>query len=233
MCFKNGYFLQMDLLGTKKMMRNLESKKFFEKINRFDGLVNDVANKHSVSNVCFISDTVFVTVDDDLGSLKRLIDFSRSMIEDGLAQSFPLRGSITYGLPKKYSANDLMIQNANRLEKMQDWIGVLVDIPTKHKFEDELVTYPIHSRSDDDPIRLYSAVRWKVPNYEQLVKFLTKDGLGGVPGEGEVLTWEFARKVTNTILFGIWVDCCKKGDKFCGSLPIEFIDLNMRRSKNK
>ena len=57
---------------------------------------------------------------------------------------------------------------------------------------------------------------------------LTKD----IPG---VLCWDLGDKITNTLVFGIYVDAIEKseysGDEFKGRLPIEFIDMTLRPSK--
>lgn len=230
-----GYLLHLDILGFSEIVKNLDSDALSKKIDIYKGIVSTNVSKYQIKHYKYLSDTLIAYVDVGLDELTRLIDFSRDLLEECLKQSIPLRGAILYD---EFAWDDMCygkaICDAVELEKMQDWIGVLVKPHSDHekRVKEKLVCYPIHTKKDkDDPIKLYYALKWKVPSYEELTKLLIKDGLGGVPNIGKDLGWDFARKVTNTILFGIWVDKCKQDnvpmDKFYG-LPICFIDMNLR-----
>lgn len=234
---KNGYTLHVDILGTQEKLKNLASMDFLENINKFRDLVKGLQNKYKINRVeHYKTDALIVIVDGDNNSLKRLIHFSRDLLEKSLVASFPLRGSIIQGIPNDLNSGDPVIDKLLKVEKMQEWIGIMVDIGEElyKEFSDDLITYLIPSKPEE-VLKLYRALIWDVPNCDKLFRYLIKDGLVGPRNKTSTLTHAFMTKATNTVVFGIWVFNSLKEkrekDKFFMGIPIKFADMNLRKEK--
>jgi hypothetical protein len=197
--------------------------------------VDEISQKHRIYNFDhFANDALLVTIDEDQENFVNLLGFSKELLEKCVEISFPLRGSIIRGIPNKFNMDDSVISKAIEVEKMQEWIGIMVDSESHSEkiTNNLLITYPIPLK-ENNVLKLYPALIWDVPNCDKLVKYLTGGGLVCPLDQQNVLTNESLSKATNTILFGIWVDCCKKGnrptDKFYAGIPVMFVDMNIRK----
>lgn len=236
MTTSTGYFLCMDILGFSEIIKNLSHDTLQPKIEEWISLVNSCANESKIDSCQVFSDTIFAATGSELHDLEKLICFCQKLLNESLKLSFPLRGAISHG---KYtwekSIYGQAVLKAHELEKKQNWIGVTLDtnIPKTPKYRtDYLVCYAVPLQKND-LIMLYSAICWDIPDFDTLSSYLTSGGLGGVPGVGKPLTWDWAEKISNTILFKNYVKVIKSTgndpSKFHGNIPIHFVDLSFTK----
>jgi len=233
---ENGYFFCGDILGFSNIVESLHQNTLEKKIANWSTLVKDSAETSGVNRFQLVSDTVFATS----SKLETLILFARQLLNNGINESLPIRGAISYG---EFKWGELVygraVIAAHELETKQNWIGVIVDHSVNFTESYEklgLVCYPVPTQSHDE-IRLFSALQWDVPTFEALSSKLTNDGLGGPLGKGKTLNWDWGNKVGNTVLFGIYLKALetqkKPANKFYGIHPIHHIDLTLQALLNK
>ena len=199
-----GYFLVADVLGFTNVVSNLPHNTLNQQINNWIPLINSIKNDSKVHNVSTVSDTVFALEEDTADGLKRLLKFSRLLLERGLKNSFPIRGAITRG---DVTWGDMIygkpVIEAIELEKTQDWIGVACEVPLD-SFPwawDLACFYPVPQKSG--PMKLHAVVIWDVPKLDKLV--LKCIGGGQFKKEGEDFKWEIWNKIRNTSEFGLYL----------------------------
>jgi hypothetical protein len=149
------------------------------------------------------------------------------LLSHGVGQSLPIRGAITYGLyqwgPFTYGK---AVVGAHSLEMAQNWIGVTCDNKLPHLDElwglDSLICFPTPMKGA--PIKIYPVVAWHVPEFGVLAKALTS---GGLTKKGDQLSWDWADKINNTILLGMYQDWPvahgRSGKEFLGTLPLQVL----------
>ncbi|WP_058533968.1 hypothetical protein [Legionella saoudiensis] len=231
----DGYFLCVDILGFSEIVKNLSKVKSKNKIKEWVDLVRTSAQTNNIKNYQLLSDTVFASVlnKDELGNL---ISFARTLLEKGIEKSIPIRGGISYG---SFEWSDILIYGpavieAHIIEQEQQWIGISfspkIQLNEKVLDEHNLVVYP--TPKTNGYIQLHTVIAWSVPKYSLLSGYLTSSGLGGIPGKGKNLDWNFGYKIQNTIIFGIYLEFLNKtGDtafKYHGHNPIQFLDEHYR-----
>jgi len=232
-----GYFLVADLLGFGRIAKNLEPKDLDERIRAWTTLVQDVAAKCKVDNTQLISDTVFSAAQPDSEGLLKLLRFSKCLLEKGVAESFPIRGAISYG-PYEWGSLTYgkAVIDAHELEKAQDWVGVTCANLLPHIEEvwgvDLAVCFP--TPKIRGPIILHPVVSWAVPDFAMLASSLSKKGL---TRKGETMDWKWGYKLTNTILFGMYTKMLRlaggEAKRFHGLMPVEAIELNLFHKNTK
>ncbi len=226
-----GYFLIADILGFSSIVTNAPADAVSRRVDEWICLAERTAAAAGITSVQLISDTVFAAADSTLDGLRRLTGYARRLLGEGIAQSLPVRGAITHGLFEwgKLTFGPAVVK-AHALEISQDWIGVTCDNDLPHVGEawaiDGVVCYPVPLRSG--PIRNHPVVSWDVPRFRALVTCLCG---GGLTRKGEILTWEWEGKVTNTAHFGIYLRLLAQvGESpktFHGLLPLEVIELHL------
>ena len=234
---KNGYLFCGDILGFSSIVESLNSSQVSEQIELYTSIINQLKEKYTSINVRLFSDTVLAFVENDKNDLGKLIEFSRELLNLCIVQSLPIRGAITFG---NFTWGEMIfgkaVIDAHELEKNQNWIGIIVnDNLSNDDFRKlGLICYPA-PMSKDKLIKLYPVISWDVPKFSILSSLLSSNGLGGTPGIGKSYKWDWGEKLSNTIMFGIYLDILKtnSGDpnKFYGHLPIEMLDLNIRRNR--
>jgi len=230
-----GYFLVADLLGFKKLVENLSHSELVPRVGNWVSMVNQEAISCSVPRHQLISDTLFAGADDTIQGLRTLITFGRSLLEKGVAQSLPLRGAITFG---SYEWGALTygeaVVTAQSLEQLQDWIGIACsnELPRVDEVwgSDSVICYPAPLKRG--AIQLRPVVAWEVPHFADLARMLSGSNL---TKQGEVLTWEWADKLSRTIEFGLYRRWLKKekqtGNVFYGLLPIQVIETLLHENE--
>jgi hypothetical protein len=226
-----GYFLIADILGFGSIVANSPPEAVSGRVNEWISLAERTAEAAGITSVQLVSDTVFAAVDSTLDGLRRLTGYARRLLEEGIAQSLPVRGAVAHG-PFEWGRLIFgpAVVTAHTLEAAQDWIGVACDNDLPHLGQawgiGGLVCYPAPLRSG--PIRNYPIVSWNVPQLRALAKHLCG---GGLTSEGQILTWNWGRKVTNTAHFGIYLRLLAQANEypetFHGFLPLEVIELHL------
>ncbi len=226
-----GYFLAADLLGFKNIIQNTSETELTRRIDAWLSLVDSAATKGQVSKTQLISDTVFAAADSNSESFQGLLEFSKYLLQEGIKQSLPVRGAISYGTFEwGRLTHGKAVNRAHELEKAQNWIGITCDNQLPHLNDnwglDSLICYPAPMKSGE--IKIHPVISWNVPDFQTLVRSLCQ---GGLTKNGEILPWFWGEKVNNTVQFGLYRTLLKKRGEdvrcFYGLLPIEVIHLEL------
>lgn len=224
------YLLHGDIIGFSKIVHNLGNVELRDKIEILLQTLDSISKKHNIKYDIF-SDTILAYAKDD-AQLDFLFEFSKDLLESCIKISFPIRGAIVHGDLLIDSRNNIYgkpILEAHELEKMQDWIGILISTNIKQFNNKNIITYPVPKKSDKK-IVLHKCIKWEIPNYNDLFKFLTSNGLCR---EGDHICWDLNNKITNTIIFKIYSDYpIEDKNRYNGDLPIHFIELNFPKYKD-
>jgi hypothetical protein len=226
-----GYFFIADLLGFGSVVRNSTDSELVTRINSWTGLVESLAKKNAIENIQLISDTIFASTDSSSEGLKKLILFSRALLNDGVPQSFAIRGAIVHG---EYNWGRLTygkaVIAAHELETNQNWIGVSCEEGLPHMDDhwgfESLLAYPTPQKNG--PIMIRPVVDWDIPSTKELTSFLCR---GGLTRAGEIIPWTLGEKLNNTMLFSIYKALIRKNhgsaNKFHGLSAMEVIELHV------
>ena len=228
-----GYFFVADILGFGNIVRNSNEVDLVARINSWTTLVDSLAHQHDIDNIQLFSDTVFAYTESSTAGLRKLVEFSRSLLNQGVQQSLPIRGAITHGdFDWGRLTYGIAVITAHELETSQNWIGVSCDNNLPHVGDHwgfgSLIAYPTPLKAG--PIKIHPVVDWSVPSKE-LAKCLTG---GGLTHEGEVIPWALMEKLNNTVQFSVYKSLLRqyKGhpDKFYGVSSMEVISLFLEHS---
>ncbi|MFA6037557.1 MAG: hypothetical protein WC748_05515 [Legionellales bacterium] len=234
-----GYFLCVDLLGFSEIIKNLSPEKANSKIESWVALIEELVGYYEIEKYQLVSDTLFIGLGDAAEDLNKIIKFAHDLLNRSIPQSLIIRGSITLG---EYVWGKLVygpaVIKAHTLEKSQNWIGIVLDNDIKIEdvyYIQKIITYPVPMNSNQ-MIILYNTISWQVPSYSDLASLTCRDGLGGVPGEGKPLNWDWATKISNTVLFGCYSRAItimgKDRSKFYGLHPVQFVELTLQNIMN-
>lgn len=227
-----GYFFVADVLGFSNIVRNSNNVDLVDRIKKWTTLVDSLAEQHGIDNIQLISDTIFAYTDSSSDGLKKMIEFSRSLLNQGVPQSLPIRGAITHG---EFEWGRLTygkaIIDAHELETNQNWIGVSCGHPLPHIKDhwgfESLIVYPTPLKSGD--MRLYTVVDWSVPPAKELSKYLTG---GGLTHKEEVIQWPLGDKLNNTIQFSVYKSLIRQSsglpNHYYGGYSMEVIEHLIR-----
>jgi len=222
-----GYFFICDLLGFSNVVENSSEDELSKRIQAWVSLVEMAASDCHVTRHQLISDTLFAAADSGAGELRKFVEFARYLLSHGISQSLPVRGAITYG---RYEWGELTygkaVIRAHELETMQNWIGVTCDnlLPNIGDLwgTDSVICYPPPMKGS--PVKIYPVVVWNVPKISDLVNLLT---WGGLTKKGDLLSWDWADKVNNTALLGMYRDWLaaqgRSGKEFYGFSPMQVL----------
>ena len=92
-----GYFLLADILGFSKIIKNLTAEELCNRISEWVGLVKQTTDDFKIEYYSLLSDTLFIWVSNSERDLKKVIQVSRHLLNQGIHLSLPIRGAITYG----------------------------------------------------------------------------------------------------------------------------------------
>lgn len=156
-----GYFFVADILGFGNIVRNSNEVDLVARINSWTTLVDSLAHQHDIDNIQLISDTVFAYTESSTAGLRKLVEFSRSLLNQGVQQSLPIRGAITHGyFDWGRLIYGIAVITAHELETSQNWIGVSCDNNLPHLEEnwgfDSLIAYPTPLKAGS--IKIYPVV---------------------------------------------------------------------------
>jgi hypothetical protein len=222
---ENNYFLVADILGFSRMVANLGESKIDQRINQWIDIVERARTENGIDRLQVFSDTVFASVPSTESSLGSILRFARALLTEGLRSSFPVRGGLAHGGSTwgRLTYGQAVIE-AHLLESQQKWIGVTCgDLPHKEPYWGSLLAcYPsfiggfVHTR----PVLI-----WEVPESRELARLICESD---TIKDGELLPWELAEKLTNTLLFRSYLTVLRgeglDPSKFHGPLPTQAID---------
>ena len=228
-----GYFFVADVLGFSNIVRNSNDVDLVARIKKWTTLVDSLAEQHGIDNIQLISDTIFAHTDSSSDGLKKMIEFSRSLLNQGVSQSLPIRGAITHG---EFEWGRLTygkaVIDAHELETNQNWIGVSCgSLPhlADHWGFDSIIAYPTPLKVGS--IKIHPVVDWSVPLTKDLTKYLTD---GDLTHNEEVIQWALGEKLNNTVQFSVYKSLIRQSksrpDKFYGISSMEVIELFTRTS---
>ncbi|MDD5219801.1 MAG: hypothetical protein PHV11_04445 [Candidatus Bipolaricaulis sp.] len=224
---EKGFFLIVDVLGFSSIVSNTRPNHLDQRVADWIDLANALGIKHGINRLQFISDTLFAATPGQQADLLRLVAYARDLLQQGLAASLPVRGAISHGsfVWGNLTYGPAVLQ-AHQLENKQDWVGVATThVPHLDRAWglDTLVCYPVPCHRGR--VELYPAVAWDVPCFADTAKHLCE---GGLTRPGEELPWEWARKVTNTVLFGCYLRFLSmtggSAASFTGLSPVQFLE---------
>lgn len=212
----NRYIAFLDILGFADlvMTKSLEEVKHRMRLAMFSiqiaksGGIHPPAPEVNVKppHIFSFSDT-YVLISQDLSeqAIRSFILTSALLTQYLYAQSLGVRGAITFGeadfIPGTQHLVGKGIVAAAKLEKKQDWLGVIVDLPSMPEgavqlFEQPLVA-PLFTRwnvplKEGQTLQDALVVNWR---YNLYVEGGTKSLFGSPPGDPEKL------KIQNTLVF--------------------------------
>jgi hypothetical protein len=223
-----------------------------KRVSEFTELARDAASRYGFQDSYITtSDTVFLIAENSKNSLKRLLEFSRDMLENGLKKALPIRAAIDFGQAEIDQESKLAygkaVAHAYNLAEEQDWIGTCCaensnddgDEPEKEKWPklpyisdlwdfDLVFVYPVPMKNGR--VLFHPTVSWDVPVYRD---FRVNTVEKGLVSERD-MDWKYANMVQNTIIFSQYLHAMKYGplkakpDFFMGDLPIQYLDNIIR-----
>ena len=221
------YLLVADVLGFSKIVSNLQHGELNERIPTWIGLAEDIKTKSRIGKMQLISDTLFVQEEDSREGLERLLRFSRSLLERGIEQSFPIRGAITHGeVTWGALTYGKPVIEAHRIERSLDWIGIACSphLPGAEALWswELLCAYPAPKKAGI--VQLGPVVVWNVPEPDELQE---KSIGGGLYKRGDNIPWAHSSKLERTTLFATYVHHAHQLNwdprKFAYKSPTHFI----------
>lgn len=232
---KKGYFLIVDILGFSNIVNNLPSIELSVRIQEWVDLVKELTSKFKIERFQLMSDTLFIGMSDSsTDSLRKLVSFSKDLLEKSLEKAIPLKGAITYG---EYAWGDLIygkaVISAHDLEVKQNWVGITLDIPVQNideLFKDySLICYMSPLKSG--PLKLFPVVSWNIPDLGHLSSSLIKSGLAK---KGQTLEHTWIEKINNTIIFKLYLKLLhlnkESADKFYGFSTLHSLDMFLSKA---
>lgn len=222
-----------DVIGFRNIILNLSPEEQSRRVSEWGGLVESAATQHCVSQLRVFSDTVFAGTPDSEEGLRALLAFAKTLLETGISRAFPLRGGIAFGdavWGERVTFGPAIVKSYE-LGDMQQWIGVSCDVKLPRldlmwDF-DTVVCYPAPMKAG--PVFVRGVVPWRIPSLEELVRHVSREGL---TREGQVMQWDWAAKLENTITFSLYLSLARAhGDPrhFYGRLPIQAIEMEMKK----
>lgn len=229
-----GYFFCADILGFSSIVNSLNQQELDEKIQDWTRLVTECCQDSNITKFQLLSDTIFAATPNDISGLKSLIHFARSLLDKGIKLSLPLRGAISHG---EYHWGQLVygraVIQAHKLEMIQNWIGISLDAGcAKQIMDDDYVDFGVVCYmvplTNPNHLQGFTVISWNIPPSNELTRLLTSGGLGGKPGIGMSLNWDWGNKVANTIIFRLYLSTLSelnwKPSQYRGHHPVHFLE---------
>ena len=197
-----NYLLVADVLGFSNIVKNLPPEKLEERVDKWINLVQNSKDGAEIKKLQLISDTVFALEEDSKDGFRRLLEFSKLLLERGMKSFFPIRGAIARG---DLSWSNLIygeaLLDAYKLEKSLEWIGIacrqLQDVPWSW---DLVCRYAPPLKSE--AIEQMAVVAWNIPDHEELIENWEASGM---LGHGRRIAWDEYNKIMNTMIFDTYL----------------------------
>ena len=199
------YFMVIDILGFSQIISNLSGEQLVQRMQNWVKLVETTKAELGVGGTQLLSDTLFVREEDSSDGLKRLLKFAKILLERGLAEGFPLRGSIVRGNATlgKLTYGDAVIKG-HKIERSLEWVGIACEpgLPRVNELWDwdVVVCFPVPRKAGK--VKTMPAVVWNVPDSNVIIHEVGKNGL---MQNQEPLRWETAAKWERAAQFGNYI----------------------------
>lgn len=209
-----------DVLGYKNILINLKPEEQRERIQEWHQLIKNGVKSFEIEKCLMVSDTVFAGAEDTSDGLGRLISFSKYLLEEGMKKALPIRGAIDFG-EAIWEGNYIYgkaAADSYTLAEKQNWIGTVISNWADESYKEDnplrildtlwnintVVQYPVPLK-EKEVIHL-PVVSWEIPQLHELL-----DGTiaGGLQKLGENMTWDYANKIQNTLMFHIYLKSIK------------------------
>lgn len=92
----NRYFFYGDILGFSQIVNSLSLMELKKRLIVWGSLVEKLITKYKIKKYLLVSDSLSICANSK-DELILLINFCRELLEDGVNNSLPIRGAITYG----------------------------------------------------------------------------------------------------------------------------------------
>lgn len=224
-----GHIMIVDILGFSNIIQNLSDADLSLRINEWVKLTVRAAKSASIDRFSMLSDTVFAAADANEKGLVALITMARTLLNEGIQLSLPVRGAIAYGsfMWGELTYGKAVIE-AHQLESAQNWIGIScassVGLISACWGYDSLICYPIPMKNEQ--ISLGAVVSWNIPQYEQLQSLVVRKGL---TKPLEALYWPWVNRINNTTAFSIYknilITAKQDPSLFYGFSPMQSIEM--------
>lgn len=246
-----------DIAGYKNILLSLSSEEQLVRIREFKNLIGDATEKFGFSDSFInVSDTIFVIAKNSKEDLKKLLEFSAYMLENGIRRALPIRAAIDFGFAQIDNKSNMVYGKAAaqafELAENQEWIGTCCAENPKDSCEtnedeqapklphiselwsfDLIFVYPVPMKAGKVLFR--PVVSWNVPSYIDFRMGTVEKGLVSEKN----MDWKYANKVQNTIVFSQYLNIVKCGlvvakpEAFRGDLPIRHIDDIINESQRE
>lgn len=243
-----------DIAGYKNILLSLSVEEQEVRIREFMELIRNATREFGFQDSFInVSDTIFVIAKNKKEELKRLLEFSGYILENGIRTALPIRGAIDFGIARIDKERNVIYgkaaAEAYKLAEEQDWIGTCCaensndccngqEIKKKPRLPyicelwdfDLVFVYPVPMKAGK--VLFLPVVSWNVPSYEDFRAGTVKRGLVS----DENMDWKYANKVQNTIIFAQYLGAIKGGlitanpAGFRGDLPIRHINDIIKES---
>lgn len=205
-----AYLLVADVLGFSAIVRNLTHTGLSERLGVWVDIVKKTSHDVGIKDVQLISDTVFAQETCIQRGPERLFQFSRTLLERGMEESFPIRGAITCGevsWDEKLIYGDAVIE-AHDLERSLEWIGIAAakSLPQVPWSWDLACSYPVPKKAGQD-VESLPAVVWATPKPKDLLVLCLS---GGLSESKPTVKWGQITKLTNALIFSRYVELAKQ-----------------------
>ena len=222
------HLLMADVLGFTRTIKSLPNDSQSSRVNDWVTLVEETRRKTDIRELQLVSDTLFVREEDSVAGLKRLLEFSRLLLGEGIKQFFPIRGAIVHGDVRWGDPTyGRAVVEAFELERSLEWIGISssLDGPKLESLWswDLLVRYPVPQKSGE--VDFAATVAWDVPKTPELALNIYSDETFA---DDDLVEWDVYSKIEQTLQFGMYLRCGKAmsldPSKFRGAFFIELIE---------
>jgi hypothetical protein len=213
--------LVADLLGFRQMIQNLDQDRQRERVEKWAGIISTALDKHHAEHHLLVSDTLMVVCENTSRGVETLIDLSRELLENGIEESFLVRGAIACG-EVAWEPGVIFgkaISSAYEFGNLANWIGISMHSSTESNAKglfkkDRLVRYPVPLKSG--PALASPCVCWSVPEPYRLIGNSIANGL---TPDTYIVQSTWAEKIENTLLFSAYNKLLSRED---GGDPSEF-----------
>jgi hypothetical protein len=222
--------LVVDLLGFRQMITNLQQDEQRGRVIDWSEIVQQAISRSAPEHHLLVSDTLMVVSEDSVAGLEKLIKLSATLMNDGIGQSFLIRGAIARGEVAWEPGNIFgkAITFAYEFGQGSNWIGVSIHksaetlAATLYR-KDFLTRYAVPLKKG--PAHVGPCVAWNIPEPYPLIGNSIANGL--TPGEYIVQT-DWAEKIENTLMFSAYNKIIGGNpllgpEKFHANVPIPFI----------
>jgi hypothetical protein len=228
------YCYVADMLGFKSMILNLPVEKQANRVTDWIQFVSEGINKFNIDNYQLVSDTIFAGTEDSEEGLKKLLSFSKYMLENGIKKSFLLRGAISYGEVTwdAHISYGKAIVDAYNLANDMDWIGTACLSTVVHEdsslWTSGLIVQYVVPMKKGDVISLPTVI-WNIPTFTDLMILTTSYGL--FPEGHNPIKFSYYNKIQNTALYSHYIKTMQSRklplNEIYGFMPLQLAVSNV------